>query len=74
MNKLYYTVEICTVDHGAYYEELSGTKVINLYKIEDNMPKLMAEISTDLGKGSEEEIQWWLDNEGVEEECEFEKL
>lgn len=70
---LYYTVEKRLLDIDGI-EEADGWKDITVYTIEDNIPKVMCEFEALNGNSTEEEIQTWLDNEGIEEEFEFVKL
>ena len=53
MKNLYYTVLI-----------VDTMKFINVYYIEDNQPKLLIEIEAYTNTYAEDEIQWWLDNNG----------
>ncbi len=67
MKKLYYTV---CVNHLS-----SNWKLITVYTIEDNQPKIFCEIESSKESSDEVEIQTYLDNNGYEdEEFEFEKL
>ena len=64
MKKLYYTVVIFS----------DGLKIINVYFIEDNQPKLLIEIEAYTNTYAEDEIQWWLDNNGYGDDYELEQL
>ena len=64
MKKLYYTVVIFS----------DGLKIINVYFIEDNQPKLLIEIEAYTNTYAEDKIQWWLDNNGYGDDYELEQL
>ena len=73
MNTLYFTIGKHLVNVGDI-EEASGWKTIYVYKIEDNVPKLQAEIEALNESHSSDEIQTWLDNNGDETEYNFTEL
>lgn len=73
MNTLYFTVGKHLVNVGDI-EEASGWKTIYVYKIEDNVPKLQAEIEALNESQCSDEIQTWLDNNGDETEYTFTEL
>lgn len=64
---LYYTIEYEKelFDNDMYM--LTGIKTITVYEILDNIPKLFCSIESYLERSSEEEIQYWLDNNGYED-------
>ena len=63
MNKLYYTVKAD--------ETLQEVKIITVYTIDNNLPKIFCEIEAYLNAIDETEIQTYLDNNGYENEYEF---
>jgi len=71
MKKLFYTVEKQTQDIDSI-EECTGWKLICVYEIALDQPKLWCEIEVMNESSSEAEIQEWLDNNGYEDrEYEF---
>ena len=64
---LYYTIEYEKelFDNDMYM--LTGIKTITVYEILDNIPKLFCSIESYLERSSEEEIQYWLDNNNYED-------
>ena len=55
-NKIYYTIEEC-----------NGYKNIQVYRIKNNQPKIWFQIEARNDEYSENEIQFWLDNNGFDE-------
>jgi hypothetical protein len=55
-NKIYYTIEEC-----------NGYKNIQVYRIKNNQPKIWFQIEARNYEYSENEIQFWLDNNGFDE-------
>ena len=62
---MYYTVERQLINNNGV-DETTGAKLINLYSIENNQPKLISEIETieNSPYSTEEEIQEYLDANG----------
>lgn len=76
INKLYYVIEK-EVHFDEVQEVTTGNMEIRLYKIENNILKFIAELATVVESpySIEEEIQFWLDNNGFgTQEFEFEQL
>ena len=65
-NKIYYTIEkqTQTIDTT---EECNGYKNIQVYRIKNNQPKIWFQIEARNDEYSENEIQFWLDNNGFDE-------
>lgn len=64
---LYYTIEYEKELFDQDIYNLTGLKTINVYEISDNLPKLFCSIESYIEESSEEEIQYWLDNNGYED-------
>lgn len=70
MKKLYFTVQTDTYPNGRF----SGLKLIKLYQIIFNQPKLMGsvkileDVNGNTALPVELEIQMWLENNGYEDE------
>lgn len=66
MNKqLYYVIEKTVSSDG---ETLDGLKVITLYEIEENVPKMFASIDSDNSVKTVDAITEWLDDNGYGDE------
>ena len=76
MSILYYTVEkqLRSGDDCVNISETTGWKTIRIYRIEDSIPKLIAEIEALLITSSINEIETWLDNNDDNTEYEFIEL
>jgi hypothetical protein len=70
--KLYYVVTKQLQDFGEF-QETTGWKTITVYEIVDNQPKIFAEIEARNVDSTEGEIQFYLDNNGYDDE-EFELI
>jgi len=66
MKKLFYTVEKQTKTIDTV-EECTGWKTIQIYEIEDNLPKMLMQIEVHNDDSSVEEIQTWLNNNGFDD-------
>jgi cupin superfamily acireductone dioxygenase involved in methionine salvage len=65
-NKIYYTIEKQTQTIDTI-EECNGYKNIQVYRIKNNQPKIWFQIEARNDEYSENEIQFWLDNNGFDE-------
>lgn len=66
MTKLFYTVvkETQIIDT---VEKCTGWKLIQVYEIVNNQPKIWFDLLARNNDSNEEEIQTWLDNNGYED-------
>lgn len=71
---LFYVVEKQLTSNGES-EETTGWKTITVYEIVGNQPKIFCEIEAELENSSKNEIQTYLDNNGLEDqEFDFKQL
>jgi hypothetical protein len=71
---LFYVVEK-QLQGNSDCEETTGWKTITVYEIIKNQPKIFCEIEAKIEDSSENEIQTYLDNNGLEDqEFDFQQL
>lgn len=60
METLYYTIEYQTQPGEGYYDDIEGTKYVNVYRIQNNIPIRLIVLTLEMSVNSEEAIQgWW---------------